>query len=89
VDAALMEQPTASRVVSRLEKEGRVTRRPSEHDFRVAEISLTPAGKAAFNEIVPAARNHEELAFRNVSRREIRALVAVLEKIEKNIEFHE
>jgi MarR family transcriptional regulator, organic hydroperoxide resistance regulator len=89
VDAALMEQPTASRVVAKLEREGRVARRPADRDSRVMEISLTPAGMAAFNEIAPAALNHQEIAFRNVSRKEIGALLAVLEKIEQNIRLNE
>jgi MarR family transcriptional regulator for hemolysin len=88
VDTALMEQPTASRVVAKLEREGRVRRRPAERDSRVTEISLTAEGAAAFNDIVPAALNHQEIALRNISRKEIQALVSVLEKIEKNIEFH-
>jgi len=87
VDAALMEQPTASRVVAKLEREGRVTRRSAERDSRVMEISLTPKGFEAFNEIVPAALSHQQIALRNVSAKEIRALVSILEKIESNIQF--
>jgi DNA-binding MarR family transcriptional regulator len=89
VETTLLEQPTVSRVVAQLEQEGRVARRTSETDSRVMEISLTEAGVEAFNDILPAARNHEELAFRNISRKEIDALVATLRKIEKNIEFHD
>src|SRR4030081_165550 len=36
VEATLMEQPTISRVVSRLEENGLVTRRPTNRDFRLA-----------------------------------------------------
>jgi MarR family transcriptional regulator, organic hydroperoxide resistance regulator len=86
VEATLMEQPTVSRVVSNLEREGRVTRRPSERDSRIAEISLTAKGVEAFNQIVPAALRHQELAFRNISAADIAGLVATLDKIESNIE---
>jgi MarR family transcriptional regulator, organic hydroperoxide resistance regulator len=89
VETTLLEQPTVSRVVAQLEREGRVARRTSDVDSRVMEISLTAAGVEAFNHIMPAALNHQELAFRNISRKEIEALVGTLSKIEKNIEFYD
>jgi DNA-binding MarR family transcriptional regulator len=78
-----------SRVVARLERAGKVTRRPSARDSRVAEISLTAAGVEAFNQIVPAALRHQELAFRDISAREIAQLVATLKRVESNIEATE
>jgi DNA-binding MarR family transcriptional regulator len=89
VDATLMEQPTVSRVVAQLEREGRVMRRLSATDSRVAEISLTPGGLAAFNQIVPAALKHQELAFRDIQQKDIAALVAILSRIESNIQTYE
>ena len=38
VETTLMEQPTTSRVVAQLEREGHVGRRLSDRDSRVAEI---------------------------------------------------
>jgi DNA-binding MarR family transcriptional regulator len=86
VDATLMEQPTISRVVSRLEKLGLCSRRPSARDSRMALISLTPAGSEAFKQIVPSALRHEEQALSGMGRKEVARLVATLEKIERNIE---
>jgi MarR family transcriptional regulator, organic hydroperoxide resistance regulator len=86
VDATLMEQPTISRVVSRLEKNGLVARRPSTRDSRMALISLTPNGVEAFKQIVPAALRHEELALDGIARKEIAQVIATLERIEQNIE---
>lgn len=85
-EATLSEQPTVSRVVAQLEKEERVVRRLSAEDSRVAEISLTRQGVDAFNQIVPTALKHQELAFRDVSQKDIAALVAILNKIENNIQ---
>jgi DNA-binding MarR family transcriptional regulator len=86
VEATLMEQPTISRVVSRLEKNGLVARRSSTRDSRMALISLTPAGGEVFKQIIPAALRHQEQALSGLGRKEIARLVATLEKIETNIE---
>ena len=85
VETTLMEQPTTSRVVAQLEREGHVGRRLSDRDSRVAEIWITAAGLEAFEHIVPAALKHQSLAFQNVSAKETAQLVATLRKIEKNI----
>jgi DNA-binding MarR family transcriptional regulator len=88
-EATLTEQPTVSRVVAQLEKEGRVVRRLSAEDSRVAEISLTKQGVDTFNQIVPAALQHQELALRGISQKDLAALVAILSKIENNIQLYE
>jgi DNA-binding MarR family transcriptional regulator len=89
VESTLMEQSTASRVVAQLEEEGRVVRRWSEADSRVAEVTLTQRGVEAFNEIIPTALRHQELAFQGFSREEIDTLSNLLNRIEKNIEFYD
>jgi MarR family transcriptional regulator, organic hydroperoxide resistance regulator len=86
VEATLMEQPTISRVVSRLEKNDLVARRPSTRDSRMALISLTAAGSEVFKQIVPAAMRHQELALDGIPRKDIAQLLATLERIEENIE---
>jgi DNA-binding MarR family transcriptional regulator len=89
VEATLMEQPTISRVVARLEKNDLVTRRPSTRDSRMALISLTASGVEVFKQIIPAALRHQELALNGIGRKEIAQVVATLEKIEENIEASE
>jgi DNA-binding MarR family transcriptional regulator len=86
VEATLMEQPTISRVVSRLEKTGLVARRSSSRDSRMALISLTGSGVEVFKQIIPAAMRHQDLALNGIARKEITQLIATLEKIEENIE---
>jgi DNA-binding MarR family transcriptional regulator len=86
VDATLMEQPTVSRVVARLEKNSLVSRRASTRDSRMALISLTAAGDEVFKQIVPAALRHQDLALTGVARKEVAQVIATLEKIEENIE---
>jgi DNA-binding MarR family transcriptional regulator len=86
VEATLMEQPTISRVVARLEKNGLVTRRASTRDSRMALISLTAPGLEVFKQIIPAALRHQEIALDGIGRKEIAQVIATLEKIEENIE---
>jgi len=86
VEATLMEQPTISRVVSRLEKNGLVGRRASTRDSRMALISLTATGVEAFKQIIPAALRHQEIALDGIGRKEIAQVLAILEKIEANIQ---
>ena len=86
VEATLMEQPTISRVVSRLEKNDLVARRPSTRDSRMALISLTTAGVEVFKQIIPAAMRHQDLALDGIPRKDIAQLIATLERIEENIE---
>jgi MarR family transcriptional regulator, organic hydroperoxide resistance regulator len=86
VEATLMEQPTISRVVARLEKNGLVARRPSTRDSRMVLISLTAAGVDVFKQIIPAALRHQDLALEGIARKDIAQLVATLERIERNIE---
>jgi MarR family transcriptional regulator, organic hydroperoxide resistance regulator len=86
VEATLLEQPTTSRVVAQLERIGHVTRRLSDQDSRVAEISITAAGMEAFSSIVPAALKHQTIAFQNVTAKEMATLVDILKRVERNIE---
>lgn len=86
VDSTLMGQPTVSRVVVQLEREGRVTRSPGQEDSRVRRVALTAKGVATFRAIVPTALRHRDLALRGLSRRDIQAIKRVLQKIERNID---
>jgi DNA-binding MarR family transcriptional regulator len=86
VAATIIAQPTVSRVVVRLERAGKVSRRAAPHDSRVMQISLTPEGVAAFKQIVPTALRHQDIAFRGISRKSIAQLVDTLLTIERNIE---
>lgn len=89
IEFTVMEQSTASRVVAQLEEDGHIVRRWSEADSRVAEVTLTQRGVEAFNEIIPTALRHQELAFKGFSQKEIATLSSLLTRIEKNIEFYD
>lgn len=86
VEHTLMGQPTVSRVIAQLEREGRVTRTPDADDSRATRVALTAKGIATFEAIVPAALRHQEIALRGLTQTDIAAITRVLARIERNID---
>jgi len=86
VERTMMEQPTVSRVVAQLEQDGLADRRISTEDSRIVEVALTAKGAATFNDIVPSAFRHQRAALEGFDKDELKALRALLVRIEKNIE---
>ncbi len=89
VEHTLMKQTTVSWVIVQLEGEGLVSRRSSQKDSRATDVVLTERGHAAFNEIAPAARRHQDTALGGLTRKEVAALRALLVKIEQNIDLYD
>jgi DNA-binding MarR family transcriptional regulator len=84
--ATHVEQPTMSRVVAQLEREGLVARsRIPGLDSRISKIHLTTQGVDIFNRVLPSALMHERIAFLDIGNKEIASFLATLAKIEKNI----
>jgi DNA-binding MarR family transcriptional regulator len=54
-EAAVIPQPTVSRLVAQLARRGFLHRRPGARDGRLIEIRLTSAGRAAYNRMLPLA----------------------------------
>lgn len=50
---AIAEQPTMSRALDRLERDGLISRERGEHDHRARYVRLTPAGEARYAEVWP------------------------------------
>ena len=84
-----MEQPSISRIVTQLEREGLARRNVSSEDSRVVNVSLTAAGEKAFKEIYPTAQRHQKRALTGFSRKEIDVLTGYLRRIQDNIEADE
>ncbi len=89
VELTVMEQPSVSRVVTQLEREGLVKRKVSTEDSRVVHVSLTRAGDKAFQTIYPTAERHQAGALSGFSRKEINTLKSYLHRIQENIEAEE
>lgn len=85
VERTIIEQPTVSRIVDQLEREGLAVRETCDEDSRFVEVMLTPAGEKAFNEIYPLASRHQEQALQGFTQKEIKALTYYLERIHNNI----
>ena len=85
VEQTIIEQPTVSRIVDQLEREGLATRETSGVDSRFVEVRLTRAGEKAFNEIYPIATKHQEQALKGFKKHEIKSLISFLERIQNNI----
>lgn len=86
VERTIIEQPTVSRIVDQLEREGLAFRETCEEDSRFVQVMLTQAGEKAFSEIYPTATRHQELALRGFTQQEIETLISFLNRMQHNIE---
>jgi DNA-binding MarR family transcriptional regulator len=76
-------------VAERLEKEGLITRRPAPHDRRTQMVSMTPAGRAAFESW--AAENEKWIAsvFAELSAEEMDDFMGLLIKAKESVIAHD
>jgi DNA-binding MarR family transcriptional regulator len=86
VERTVIEQPTVSRIVDQLEREGLASREVCDEDSRFVQVMLTQAGEKAFREIYPTATKHQEQALQDFTKQEIKTLIGFLERIQNNIE---
>lgn len=85
VERTIIEQPTVSRIVDQLEREGLAFREICDEDSRFVQVMLTKAGEKAFREIYPVATKHQEQGLQGFTRQEIKTLIGFLERIQNNI----
>ena len=57
--ACLLQQPTMTKLLDRMERDGLVRRLPDERDRRVVRVTLTAAGAARAADLLALARRHE------------------------------
>ena len=88
-ELTVMEQPTVSRTITQLVRDGLVSRRAAKRDSRFMEVSLTRAGRRAFDAVHPIAIEHETTALRGFSKTEIRTLKNLLARVQENIAAEE
>jgi DNA-binding MarR family transcriptional regulator len=58
-EVCLLQQPTMTKLLDRMERNGLVQRLPDSRDRRVVRVALTPAGAVKARHLVAAAREHE------------------------------
>ena len=84
VERTIIEQPTVSRIVDQLEREGLAAREICDEDSRFVQVVLTEMGEKAFERIYPAATAHQKQALQGFSKKEIKTLIGFLERIQLN-----
>ena len=70
-----------TRVIDQLEERGWVERQRSAVDRRAVELSLTPAGRARIDAVVPAVVERLNLLLRDFTRQEVADLTRLLLKL--------
>ncbi len=58
-DVCLLQQPTMTKLLDRMARDGLVQRTQDERDRRVVRVFLTPSGETKAQELVAAAKLHE------------------------------
>ena len=59
----MMNQPTLSKALNRLETDGLITKRKEKDNRRTVYISITPKGKKMVADLMPKVREHERVVF--------------------------
>ena len=85
---AVVEQSTMSRTLDALEAAGLVRRREDEADSRIRRVSLTEAGREAFDRIWPALAEAEAWLFEGVPEEERDRFVSTLRTVLRNVRVH-
>jgi DNA-binding MarR family transcriptional regulator len=77
----ILQQPTVTRIVDRLENEGLVERRAGASDRRQVIVDLTPRGRLLFAALERKARRHQDEVLATYSPEQIDLLFGVLRAV--------
>lgn len=77
----LQKQPTVSKLLERMERQGLLSRVPDGADRRRIVVSLTPAGRALAGPLIDAARAHERAVLEPFGTANAAALVRALQDL--------
>jgi DNA-binding MarR family transcriptional regulator len=78
-EACLLQQPTMTKVLDRMERGGLVTRQQDARDRRLVRVHLAPKGEAMLDDLLTAARAHEaEVVARHPDAAAIKDLLRAL-----------
>jgi len=84
-DQTSVEVSTLSRLISKLAQKGLVTRARAKNSNREVTIALTRKGSALVSELMPVARDLEQIAISHLSSGELAALKRTLRQIYQNL----
>jgi MarR family transcriptional regulator for hemolysin len=85
-DRLMIEPPTLTGILDRMEREGWIARQPAESDRRVRLISLRPEAEGLWNKVVHCLDQLRHHATRGMSAQEIETLRVLLTKVRSNLE---
>jgi DNA-binding MarR family transcriptional regulator len=71
-------QPTMTKVIDRMERDGYVTRKTGHDDRRKTLIHITANGKKLIRDLLPVAKAHERALLSNYSDEEVARLKGIL-----------
>ncbi len=77
-NACLLQQPTMTKVLDRMERDGLVRRRTDRRDRRVVRLTLTARGETMLAELLVAARAHEAEVTARHPEAEVEAIKSLL-----------
>ena len=80
-EVCLLQQPTMTKLLDRMVRDGLVTRSQDARDRRVVRVALTPKGDALAGELIAAARQHEADVLARFPELEAINLKAVLRSV--------
>ncbi len=86
---SVTEQSTMSRTVDALEEQGLILRTPRPDDMRVRDVTITPQGRAVFEDVWPIMYRDLQRMFSGIGQGEQLAFLATLHKILRNIRRHD
>ena len=80
-DQMLLQQPTVTKIVGRLEAEGLVQRSPSSADRRQVIVDLTKRGRATVSVLLEEAAQHQDQVLSLYSKAEVELLFRMLRTV--------
>jgi DNA-binding MarR family transcriptional regulator len=80
-DIILQKQPTVSKLLERLERQGLLSRETDADDRRRIVVSLTEPGRALAGPLIESARGHERAVLEPFGEHNARTLVTVLQRL--------
>jgi DNA-binding MarR family transcriptional regulator len=80
-EVCLLQQPTMTKLLDRMVRDGLVTRAQDARDRRVVRVALTPRGETLSAELTAAARQHEAAVLTRFPEMEAANLKAVLRSV--------
>ncbi len=80
-EISLQKQPTVSKLLERMARQGLLRREPDPTDRRRIVVSLSPRGRAIAGPLIEAARRHERAVLEPFGEANATALVAALQRL--------